>query len=116
MTLTGYRPKTAVAYHAWRCRSRGAVRRAGRRTLSVNGAYAARRPGDGSGNRKAAARCLAVQLACSRRAAASALSSGRVLRAITAPGAALCTALITASKIDRLWGGRRRPAPITTQS
>jgi hypothetical protein len=45
---------------------------------------------------------LAVQLAGSQRGAASALSSGRVLKAITAPGAALCTALITASKIDRL--------------
>jgi hypothetical protein len=59
---------------------------------------------------------LAAQLACSQRAAASALSSGRVLKAMTAPGAALCTALITASNIDRLWGGSRMPAPITTQS
>jgi hypothetical protein len=30
-----------------------------------------------------------------------------VLNAIAASGAALCTALITASNIDRLWGGRR---------
>ena len=59
---------------------------------------------------------LLVQSACSQRAAASALSSGRVLNAIAASGAALCTALITASNIDRLWGGRRMPAPITTQS
>jgi hypothetical protein len=55
---------------------------------------------------------LAMQVACSQRAAA-ALSSGRVLNAIAAPGAALCTALIAASNIDRLWGGRRMPAPIT---
>ena len=59
---------------------------------------------------------LLVQSAFSQRAAASALSSGRVLNAIAAAGAALCTALITASNIDRLWGGRRMPAPITTQS
>ena len=59
---------------------------------------------------------LLVQSAFSQRAAASALSSGRVLNAIPASGAALCTALITASNIDRLWGGRRMPAPITTQS
>ena len=59
---------------------------------------------------------LLVQSAFSQRAAASALSSGRVLNAIAASGAALCTALITASNIDRLWGGRRMPAPTTTQS
>ena len=59
---------------------------------------------------------LLVQSAFSQRAAASALSSGRVLNAIAASGAALCTALITASNIDRLCGGRRMPAPITTQS
>ena len=59
---------------------------------------------------------LAVQSAFSQRAAASALSSGRVLNAIAASGAALCTALITASNIDRLWDSRRMPAPITTQS
>jgi hypothetical protein len=52
-----------------------------------------------------------VQSALSQRAAASALSSGRVLNAIAASGAALCSALITASNIDRLWGGRRMPAP-----
>ena len=45
---------------------------------------------------------LLVQSAFSQRAAASALSSGRVLNAIAASGAALCTALITASNIDRL--------------
>jgi hypothetical protein len=60
--------------------------------------------------------CVSVHSAFSQRAAASALSSGRVLNAIAASGAALCTALITASNIDRLWGGRRMPAPITTQS
>jgi len=38
----------------------------------------------------------------SQRAAAAALSSGRVLNAIAAPGARLCTALITASNMDRL--------------
>jgi aspartyl-tRNA(Asn)/glutamyl-tRNA(Gln) amidotransferase subunit A len=59
---------------------------------------------------------LATQPACSQRATASALSSGRVLKAIAAPGAALCTPLITASNIVRLLGGRRMPAPITTQS
>jgi hypothetical protein len=37
--------------------------------------------------------CPAVQSALSQRAAASALSSGRVLNAIAAFGAALCTAL-----------------------
>jgi hypothetical protein len=55
------------------------------------------------------------QPAFSQRAAASAVSSGHVLKAIAACGAALCTALITASNSDRL-GGRRMPAPITTQS
>jgi hypothetical protein len=50
------------------------------------------------------------------RAAASALSSGRVLKAIAAPGAALWTALMTASNNARRRGGRRTPAPITTQS
>ena len=50
------------------------------------------------------------------RAAASALSSGRVLKAITALGAALWTALMTASNTGRRRGGRRTPAPITTQS
>jgi hypothetical protein len=55
-----------------------------------------------------------VQSAFNQRAAASALSSGRVLNAMAAPGAALCTAFITASNIDRL--SKRMPAPITTQS
>jgi hypothetical protein len=50
------------------------------------------------------------------RAAASALSSGRVLKAMGAAGAALWTALTTASKSARRRGGRRTPAPITTQS
>jgi len=50
------------------------------------------------------------------RAAASALSSGRVLKAIVAPGAALWTALMTASNNARRLGGRRTPAPMTTQS
>jgi hypothetical protein len=47
-----------------------------------------------------------AQSAFSQRAAASALSSGRALNAIAASGAALCTALIAASNIDRLWGNR----------
>ena len=60
---------------------------------------------------------VAIQSAAfSHRAAPSALSSGCVLNAIVAPGAARCTALITVSNIDRLRGGRRIPAPITTQS
>lgn len=50
------------------------------------------------------------------RAAASALSSGRVLNAIAAPGAALRTALMTTSNSARLRGGRRTPPPMTTQS
>lgn len=56
------------------------------------------------------------QSACNQRAAASAVSSGRVLNAIDALGAALRTALITVSSSDRLFGGSRMPAPITTQS
>jgi hypothetical protein len=56
------------------------------------------------------------QSACNQRAAASAVSSGRVLNAMDALGAALCTALITVSSNARLFGGRRMPAPITTQS
>ena len=51
-----------------------------------------------------------------QRDAASALSSGRVLNAMNAPGAALCTALITASNSSKLFGGRRMPPPITTPS
>jgi len=50
--------------------------------------------------------CLAVQFAFSQRAAASALSSGRVLNAIAASGAALCTALITQPQNRR---GAQRP-------
>jgi len=49
------------------------------------------------------------------RAAASALSSGRVLKAMAASGAPRCMALITASKSTRCLGGRRTPAPMTTQ-
>jgi hypothetical protein len=49
------------------------------------------------------------------RAAASALSSGRVLKAMAAAGAPLWMALITASKSTRPLGGRRTPAPTTTQ-
>jgi hypothetical protein len=49
-------------------------------------------------------------------AAASALSSGRVLKAIAAPGAALRIALMTTSNNARLRGGRRTPPPMTTQS
>ena len=58
---------------------------------------------------------MEAQSAFSQRAAALALSSGRVLNAIGASGAALCTALITASNIDTLWGGRRMPAPINSR-
>jgi hypothetical protein len=54
--------------------------------------------------------------ASSWRAAASAVSSGRVLNAIVAPGAALWTALTTISNRARLFGGILRPPPITTQS
>src|SRR5262250_946262 len=50
------------------------------------------------------------------RAAASALSSGRVLKAIAAFGAALRIALMTTSNSARLRAGRRTPAPTTTQS
>jgi hypothetical protein len=51
-----------------------------------------------------------------QRAAASAVSSGRVLNAMTTLGAALWTALTTLSNNSRLFGGSRRPPPITTQS
>jgi hypothetical protein len=54
--------------------------------------------------------------AATHRAAASALSSGRVLKAIAAPGAALRIALMTTSNNARLRGGRRTPPPMTTQS
>jgi hypothetical protein len=49
-------------------------------------------------------------------AAASALSSGRVLKTIAAPEAILRTALMTTSNNARLRGGRRTPPPMTTQS
>src|SRR5690606_3033334 len=52
----------------------------------------------------------------SQRAAASAVSSGRVLNAMAASGAALRTALMTFSNNGRAFGGSLRPAPITTQS
>ena len=54
--------------------------------------------------------------AANHRAAASALSSGRVLKAIAAPGAALRIELMTTSNNARQRGGKRTPAPITTQS
>src|SRR5439155_1504507 len=54
--------------------------------------------------------------AATHLAAASALSSGRVLKAIAAPGAALRIALMTTSNNARCRGGRRTPPPITTQS
>jgi predicted ABC-type transport system involved in lysophospholipase L1 biosynthesis ATPase subunit len=56
------------------------------------------------------------QSAFNQRAAASAVSSGFVLNAIAALGAALWTALITLSNSSRLFGGSLRPPPITTQS
>ena len=52
----------------------------------------------------------------SQRAAASAVSSGRVLNAIEAVGSDLCTAFTTCSNRSKLLGGIRRPPPITTQS
>ena len=58
----------------------------------------------------------ARQPALSWRAAASAVSSGRVLNAITASGAALWMMLTTVSNSARLFGGILRPPPITTQS
>src|SRR5215472_11029165 len=51
-----------------------------------------------------------------QRAAAAPLSSGRVLKAMAARGAARWMALTTASKTPSPRGGRRTPAPITTQS
>jgi hypothetical protein len=54
--------------------------------------------------------------AATHRAAESALSSGLVLKAIAAPGAALRIALMTTSNNARLRGGRRTPPPMTTQS
>jgi hypothetical protein len=56
------------------------------------------------------------QPALSCRAAASAVSSGRVLKAIAAFGAALWTMFTTVSNNARLFGGSLRPPPITTQS
>ena len=51
-----------------------------------------------------------------QRAAAAPLSSGRVLKAMAAWGAVRWTALTTASNRTSRLGGRRTPAPITTQS
>jgi hypothetical protein len=51
-----------------------------------------------------------------QRAAAAPLSSGRVLNAMAACGAALWMALTTASNTPKRLGGKRTPAPITTQS
>ena len=59
---------------------------------------------------------LGAQPGGTHRAAASALSSGRVLKAMGAAGADLRTVLTTASNSTRCRGGRRTPAPITTQS
>lgn len=57
------------------------------------------------------------ELACqTQRAAAAPLSSGRVLKAMAACGAARWMALTTVSNRTSRPGGRRRPAPITTQS
>jgi hypothetical protein len=56
------------------------------------------------------------QSAFNQRAAASAVSSGRVLNAMAALGAALWAALTILSNKSRLFGGSRRPPPITTQS
>jgi hypothetical protein len=50
------------------------------------------------------------------RAAASAVSSGRVLKAIVAFGAALWMMFTTVSNSTRPLGGSRMPPPITTQS
>lgn len=60
--------------------------------------------------------CPRAQPALSCRAAASAVSSGRVLKAIAAFGAALWMMFTTFSNNARLWGGSLRPPPITTQS
>ena len=51
-----------------------------------------------------------------QRAAAAPLSSGRVLKAMAAFGAARRMALTTASNRTSRFGGRRTPPPITTQS
>src|SRR6516165_658431 len=55
-------------------------------------------------------------IADNQRAAASALSSGSVLNAVAALGAALCTVLTMVSNKKRFLGGRRTPPPMTTQS
>src|SRR6266851_7930052 len=67
-----------------------------------------------NGAAQAAAR--SDQPAFNQRAAASAVSSGRVLKAMGVFGAALWMALMTVSSSHRLLGGRRIPAPTTTQS
>jgi hypothetical protein len=54
--------------------------------------------------------------AFNQRAAASAVSSGRVLNAMRAVVADLCTAFTIASNSSKLFGGIRMPPPITTQS
>jgi len=59
---------------------------------------------------------LRRQSPLSRRPAASAVSSGRVLKAIAAFGAALWMMFTTDSNSARLLGGSLRPPPITTQS
>jgi len=51
-----------------------------------------------------------------QRAAAAPESSGRLLKAMAACGAALWMALTTASNSISRFGGRRTPAPTTTQS
>jgi hypothetical protein len=58
----------------------------------------------------------ARQPALTWRAAASAVSSGRVLKAIAAFGAALWMMFTTVSNSAKLFGGILRPPPITTQS
>jgi len=59
---------------------------------------------------------LSLRYNVSPRAAASALSSGRVLKAIAAAGAALRIVWMMVSNNARCRGGSRTPAPITTQS
>jgi hypothetical protein len=65
-------------------------------------------------------RCLVPpqirQPALTWRAAASAVSSGRVLKAIAAFGAALWMMFTTVSNSAKLFGGILSPPPITTQS
>jgi hypothetical protein len=65
---------------------------------------------------KAASGAALRQAASSCRAAASAVSSGRVLKAIVAFGAALWMMFTTVSNSTRPLGGSRIPPPITTQS